>query len=119
MSVFSERLKECRKKSGKLQDEVAAGLGIKKNTYSTYETGRSSPALEFIPEIADYFGVSADYLLGRTDNPEPESEPEIDTEDIEVLAASSAIPINEWSDEKKRELLKYAKYLNSLDDNDD
>lgn len=104
MSVFSERLKNCRKEKGLLQDGVAESLGISKKTYSTYETGRSEPSIALLSDLSSFFNVSADYLIGRVDDP---------TEILEIstFAASSDIPINELSEESKRELENYAKYL--------
>ena len=44
-------------------------LGMSQNTISRYETGAREPSREELVAIADYFDVSVDFLLGRTDNP--------------------------------------------------
>ena len=44
-------------------------LGMSQNTISRYETGTREPSHDELITIADYFDVSIDYLLGRTDNP--------------------------------------------------
>lgn len=69
MSALPERIKNERIKRGLNQTELATYLGIKKTTISNYETGYSSPDNENLKKIAQYFGVSTDYLLGLTDDP--------------------------------------------------
>ena len=65
MSIFADRLKECRKKISKTQKDVAFDLGISESGYQNYELGNSEPNLKNMIQIADYFGVSIDYLVGR------------------------------------------------------
>jgi len=65
MSVFTDRLKECRKNIGKTQREVADNLGRTERGYQNYELGNREPSQETTIKIADYFNVSVDYLLGR------------------------------------------------------
>lgn len=65
-SVF-EKIKELAKKQGKSLGDVEEALGYGRNTL--YKIKNSTPNAERIKEIADYFGVSTDYLLGRTENP--------------------------------------------------
>ena len=65
MSVFAERLKECRKNINKTQREVAVDLNITDRGYQNYELGKREPNYETTVKIADYFGVSVDYLLRR------------------------------------------------------
>ena len=64
------RLKEIRKKRGISQLKLAMDLNTSQNTISRYETGEREPGLRELILIADYFNVSIDYLLERTDNPE-------------------------------------------------
>lgn len=51
------------------QREVAEILGVSQNTYSQYETGVIALTAEVLIKLADYYGVSIDYLLDRTNNP--------------------------------------------------
>lgn len=62
-----EQLKILRKAKGVLQKDVAAYLGINRTTYVKYETGVSEPDNETLKKIADYYGVSIDHLLGRSE----------------------------------------------------
>ena len=63
------RLKELRKSRGLSQQRLAMELNTTQNTISRYETGEREADYAMLIAIADYFGVSIDYLLGRTDNP--------------------------------------------------
>lgn len=59
------RLKELRLKAGKLQKQVAADLGVERSLFNKYERGVVEPSGELLLQMADYFGVSVDELLGR------------------------------------------------------
>lgn len=63
------RLKELRKKKGISQLRLATELNTTQNTISRYETGEREPGIDELIKIADYFNVSVDYLIGRTENP--------------------------------------------------
>ena len=63
------RLKELRKKKGISQLRLATDLNTTQNTNSRYETGEREPGIDELVKIADYFNVSVDYLIGRTENP--------------------------------------------------
>lgn len=67
MTKFSERLKELRQERGMKQREMAEICGLKLRGYQCYEYASSCPDLDGLVFLADYFGVSTDYLLGRTD----------------------------------------------------
>ena len=63
------RLKEIRKSKGISQLKLAIDLNTNQNTISRYETGEREPGINELIKIADYFNVSVDYLLERTNNP--------------------------------------------------
>ena len=63
------RLKELRAKKGISQLKLALDLNTNQNTISRYETGEGEADYTTLIAIADYFDVSLDYLLERTDNP--------------------------------------------------
>jgi transcriptional regulator with XRE-family HTH domain len=63
------RLKEIRKEKGISQLKLALELNTNQNTISRYETGEREPGINELIRIADYFNISIDYLLERTDNP--------------------------------------------------
>jgi HTH-type transcriptional regulator, competence development regulator len=74
MQTFGERLKHLREKKKQenpkwTQEYVADLVGVARPTYTAYERGTKQPQLDTVNKLADLFGVSADYLLGRTDDP--------------------------------------------------
>ena len=68
--VFILRLKELRKKKGISQLKLAMDLNMNQNSISRYETGEREADYATLILFADYFNVSIDYLLRRTDKPE-------------------------------------------------
>lgn len=63
------RLKELRRAKKISQLKLATDLNTNQNTISRYETGEREPGITELIRIADYFNVSLDYLLERTDDP--------------------------------------------------
>lgn len=66
---FSLRLKELRKANNLTLEQLGKNIGSTKATMSNLETGQKKPSLDMVIKLADYFQVSIDYLVGRTDNP--------------------------------------------------
>lgn len=69
---FAERLKELRKKTGKTQKEISLMCGLSESTYGTYEQTKYLPDADTIVRLANYYNVSADYLLGISNDAETE-----------------------------------------------
>lgn len=69
MSVFSKRLIELRKDRGVSQSAAAKEIQISLRAYQKYEYEESEPTLSVATRIADFYGVSLDYLAGRADVP--------------------------------------------------
>lgn len=65
MKIFGKRLREVRKSKKITQQELADRLGIKRNTYSDWENGKTEPTFEILVKLADLFDVSLDWLFGR------------------------------------------------------
>lgn len=65
-NLFGERLRQLRKEAGFRQDELALNLNFSRSTISYYETGARIPDIQKILIIAEFFNVSVDYILGRT-----------------------------------------------------
>lgn len=63
------RLKELRENAGLKQTELAAMMGITERRYQRYERGEGEPRLAGWIWLADYFRVSLDYLVGRSEDP--------------------------------------------------
>ena len=64
---LSENLAKLRKEQGLKQTDMALFLKINNRQYQRYESGDSEPKLDTLIALADYFQVSLDYLVGRTD----------------------------------------------------
>lgn len=73
MDSLGYRIKYLREKSNLSQKEFAKKIGVSNTVLSRYESGDRKPDYEILQTIADYFEVSTDYLLGRTDKQEPTS----------------------------------------------
>lgn len=65
--ILSQRLKECRKAKGLTQIQVATYCDITEKAYQNYELMTREPRIGILVRIADLYGVSLDYLTGRTD----------------------------------------------------
>ncbi len=69
MTIFGERLKELRKAKKLKQSDIAGFLGITTRNYQDYEYGKVDPPTSKTIMLADYFDVSIDYLVGKSDVP--------------------------------------------------
>jgi transcriptional regulator with XRE-family HTH domain len=97
--MLGKRIKELRKKKGITQKELASYLGVSDRAVGYYESGQRTPPPDILQKIADFFNVSTDYLLGRTDIYNPADEiTEAVSDDPELLEF--------WNTLKEREDLK-------------
>lgn len=67
MATFAQRFKELRLDQNCTQDKLAETFFLNKSSISRYESGKQIPETPMLSEFASYFGVSLDYLMGRTD----------------------------------------------------
>ena len=67
--IFEERLVFLRKQKNLSQNAVAKAIQAAPRAYQNYEYGTAEPRLSTLIKIADFYGVSLDYLAGRTDTP--------------------------------------------------
>lgn len=74
MSTFSVRLRELRKGKQLSGEELGKVFSVTKTAISYWENGKTFPDEDTLKKMADYFNVSLDYLLGRTDDPDGEEE---------------------------------------------
>ncbi|MGN0694552.1 MAG: helix-turn-helix domain-containing protein [Lentihominibacter sp.] len=100
------KLKELRKKSGYSQKELAEQLGYAQNTISQWESGRRYIDKEALITIADFFGVTTDYLLDRAEQPGVA---------IDILTRQLVNVFNKLNNEGKREAIKRVSELSQLD----
>lgn len=73
--TINNKLKELRSAVGLNQSEMAEKLGVSVSSYQKYEREKNSimPSIEVLIKIAEFFGVSVDYLLGRENQPESDN----------------------------------------------
>lgn len=69
MSSFGKRLKKLRNEANLYQKELAEKVGFPRSTIAAWESGLRTPEMASTETLADFFGVSIDYLLGRVDSP--------------------------------------------------
>ena len=86
---INEALKRFRRAKGlRKHEDVSQAIGITRQSYTFYESGRTIPSATVIKKMAQAFDVSADYLLGLSDEPRPkpaqQSNP-VDNEVIEII----------------------------------
>lgn len=113
---FSERLKNLRKTKKIKQSELAEILNVGRSTVSMWETGMNIPSIDVADKIADLFGVSVDYLLGRTNKPSYEDKDfniqDFLPEDVkEKLSALESSPTPEYLERVGEFLINLARTL--------
>ncbi|EGO8850065.1 XRE family transcriptional regulator [Enterococcus faecalis] len=86
MSLF-ERIKSLAKATNKNVKQVALELGFSENLFYKWKT--SDPKAKDLEKVAEYFNVSVDYLLGRTDNPNPVEKKQLTVEEALASVMSS------------------------------
>ena len=69
--AFGQRLRAARKAAGQKQEELGRALNLGKGQISAIERGHASTSLEKLSLICQHYNISADYLLGLTDDPKP------------------------------------------------
>ncbi|WP_063697021.1 helix-turn-helix domain-containing protein [Pediococcus inopinatus] len=99
MTLF-ERIKFLANKQGKSINDVESELNYSQNTL--YRLKRTNPSAKKLEELADYFDVSTDYLLGRTDTPYPAKHSKLDT-----LAAHAADRNHKFTDAEIDQMQAY------------
>lgn len=82
--TVGDAFKRFRKHLNLSQTDVARTLKMKQQSYSRFERGESSPRVDDLLNLADTYGVSVDYLLGRSDDPHP---PKFDKKTLALLRA--------------------------------
>lgn len=107
---FPDILKNLRKRDNINQFELARAIGVSRSAVGMYESGKREPDFETMETIADYFNVSMDYLLGRTDNPEINKSNE-KTHIIKIAARNGSYKELALNDEELEELQRK---INSL-----
>ena len=100
------RIKTLREKKGINMTQAARALQIPYTTYVNYEKGEREPNAEMLIKIAGFYGVSVDYLIGRSDRERPQLLPPVITDDVvaipvigEIAAGYGELAVEDWSGE--------------------
>ncbi|MDU1031901.1 helix-turn-helix transcriptional regulator [Clostridium sp.] len=104
MITLADRLKELRKSNKLTQSELGKILGVGKTTISMYETGNSTPNDEIKLKISEYFNISVDYLLGKTNIKNHNN-------NEETIALHSDYDYKDLPDEARKEIENYIEYI--------
>lgn len=82
---FGKRIKRLREDKGVRQEDIGKMFNVSKSAVSQWENDIRTPDMDIIIKLADYFDVSTDYLLGRTDDPSPKQDDRQHINDDEAL----------------------------------
>lgn len=107
---IGDRIRALREERGIRQTDLAEAIGVALTTISGYELGTRTPRIDVLTKIAEYFGVTPNYLLGEDENLS-QLEAEF-PEGIRVLRRAN----NEMTEEQKKQLVKYIDFM--LDNKD-
>lgn len=104
IEAFGKLLKMLRKERNYRQEELAEWLGVKRQTYSHYETGRILPPTEAICKIAELYKIDQSKLLNSLYNPMEEKQEPVTVEEKELLKA-----FRELDNKDRMEILEICK----------
>ena len=98
MDIYRDRIRPILEKSGMTDRGIEEAANLPKGIIYNWENGRSKNYTRYIPQIAAYFNVSTDYLLGTTDDPAPagEQKKEPATESLDLDDELNAEFIKLW-----------------------
>lgn len=95
MATMPDILRELRQSKSMTQSGVAEILGLTTNAYQSYERGTSEPSCKALNTLANFYGVTTDYLLGREPAPDPFGELNLSEDDEQtVLSKYMSLPEN-------------------------
>lgn len=89
---MKEQLQTLRKSKNLTQEDVADIVGVKLSTYQKYERDVIAPSYDTLIKLADFYGVTTDYLLGREPAPNPLAELNVKVNDEKFIELYSALP---------------------------
>lgn len=105
--MFAERLKELRKSKGITQTEFAKIFNISNGTIGNWESGNRIPDTEMLKMLADFFNVSIDYLVGKSEYKN------ILDEQLSDVDFALYGEIHDLSDEEKQKIIDFVKFTKS------
>ncbi|WP_426578917.1 helix-turn-helix domain-containing protein [Bacillus altitudinis] len=108
--LFGKRITTLRKKAGLTQEELAKKLNVTRSALSQYELGTREPNYDLLLKIADFFEVTVDYLIGRSDNPDYKiiDENKIESDPDLQIAFNAA---TDFSEEARKQTIDFINYI--------
>ena len=105
---LGNKIKQLRLEKRIPQKDLAESIGISPSTNGMYEQNRRVPDADTLIKLSTYFGVTIDYLLGKTEQKEKptKEDGELSERDKQLIDLISALP-----DDKLQQVLDFAKYL--------
>ena len=100
----SKRLRDLRKAVSKTQDQVSEACGFSKIALTRYETGARMPKTEIAARLAEYYGVSVDYILGRDDPPPPPPADAVELQEKEAAMRKEILEIMQSMNDEQYEM---------------
>ncbi|PFZ03795.1 transcriptional regulator [Bacillus pseudomycoides] len=112
--MIGEIIKKLRRKKNITQEQLGNAIGVSKMAISYFEKGKKAPGRETLEKIADYFNITTDYLLGRSDDPElTEYESKVVTEEgNNIIKLIETLP-KEERQKAWEQLEMYVNYIKS------
>lgn len=115
--VSNLRLKELRLQHGYTQKELAIKLNVAQNTLCNWENGNRTVDEPTLQKLADFFDVSVDYLLGRTDEKKADTSEDVSAEFLASLSPETQKiyaliqQLNDLPEQTRREAMNYIRYV--------
>lgn len=109
MGTLGNRLRNLRESQGLTQQEVADALNCNCKAISNYELDKREPDFSILLKLCDFFDVTADYLLGRTEFPKTYKQMPLTSQTVALIQQFNKLP-----DNLRQDVLRYI-YLNLLD----
>ncbi len=109
--MFAQRIKDLRKQHNLTQKQLADILFVDQTAISGWENGKTKPDFSKQQLLADYFDISIDYLLGRTNDTKPQS---LD-EQLDGVEFALFGEMKDMTDAQKKEILDFVKFKKQQD----
>lgn len=118
--MLSDELKRLRKERNLTQNQLADALNVSQSTVASWEKGTRMPTTDFIPTIADFYGISLDRLLGMIDDTQPPTPQMPRTQEARILSAG----VDRMPEADRKRILKmvelmFEQYRDFFEGNDD
>ena len=108
--MLTTRLREMREAQGYTKKQVGEYLNMTPEGYGHYESGKRNPTPDTIGTLASLYGVTSDYLLGLSDDPNAKKDT-AEVSDDDIMFALLDGDVEEITDEMFEEVKRYAKYI--------